>query len=359
MKRATQHIPKFVLLFPVRRMNSHSRVLWEKIAKLVNSNRNTRLILIDKTSGNIATAFFVDVIPFEKLTFRQENPERGMFSSLSNLYISENEWVAQIHDDDDFGGSLEFDEEISTNTLLRPTICIKGKKPKSAIDEDDFPPAFILFSFLPANLWNQFIKYIDAQGANCSPALDVALSFAARSICSTRGLPGFNYEYSNDNWSNRISQFRSLRRYMVSDGWGALSNSIVAEFQSRVDRLIFAFWLENNREVLSEIGLSSEALLHFQASTLHRIRIQTAIFVTVVVDKLLSLGTNRKFSSQLRFAEATRLRLGAYRLIFATYKSRDLNMLILLLQFLSKEFKDSPLQNRIDFWTSYMQKQVN
>jgi hypothetical protein len=100
-------------------------------------------------------------------------------------------------------------------------------------------PALILFCFLPALLWNTFTEYVRSQRISSSPALDVALHKVGTLCFQRKLMKDYSYTYRTSNWDRASLKRESIRKYMLSDGWGIFTSEIHAEFISKVDQFVF------------------------------------------------------------------------------------------------------------------------
>lgn len=232
-----------VILFPVRRVHDKSKVLWNKIGELINSNSTLRLVLIDKTINSEATKFFLSLGMNGKIQFLQCDPTESIFLSQSKIKLPSDHWVSQIHDDDDFAGQVIFPSRANNSSVLQPKIRITTprlatmsyKVPKSKL------PASILFSFIPSEIWNLFTDYIRAQGEECSPSLDVALNFVCEKKFQFVEMPSFEYIYHYEHWQSRKHAKKSISNYMDHDGWEFTATLSLRNLLPKLTNCFFRF----------------------------------------------------------------------------------------------------------------------
>jgi len=336
-----------VILFPVRRVHDKSKVLWNKISELINSNSTLRLVLIDKTINSEATKFFLSLGMNGKIQFLQCDPTESIFLSQSKIKLPPDHWVSQIHDDDDFAGQVIFPSRANNSSVLQPNIRITTSRlatmsyrvPKSKL------PASILFSFIPSEIWNLFTGYIRAQGEECSPSLDVALNFVCEKKFQFVEMPSFEYIYHYEHWQSRKHAKKSISIYMDHDGWGIHSDVITAEFASQIDKLLFSVWCNRRLFIHDQTGFLQSAFESITPTRRHILRIQVKIIYLFIL-----IGFVRVFRSN-NFLKLKRERVKLLSLIVAAYYSNTSHELAEVLTRISKIPSLHKLNKRFEFWS--------
>ena len=337
-----------VILFPVRRINSESKVLWEKIAMLIKSSSNVRLVVIDKTPNKEASQFFSGLIISEKIKFLPCDSRESIFLSQSKVNIPPRTWVSQIHDDDDFQGQVVLPVKPNPNSILRPRISVvtsffgirrlKLLSPKV--------PASILFSFIPSEIWNSFTGYIRAQKGECSPSLDIALNFVCMQLYETVDLPSFQYLYNNGHWATRQRARKAISKYMYGDGWGLHSNIITAEFASKIDKLLFSLWCDKHTSLPKTAGLAQSAFESLIPTKWHILN----LWLNARCQNL-SLFIFKSIKGSV-WADMRKEHIQIVSLISRAYSSKSSYELAQILKQISQISSLYNVRNRLTFWYS-------
>lgn len=353
--------PKFVIVCPFTKFTDKQEKLLSKIIRLASRDSVSRILLIDKTIDSKVEKAYRNLVAYENVTCVVRSREESLFASLSCVNLNEGEWIGQIHDDDDFQGSLGFSRLTGAKEILRPTIKISSNEhPRLSTSlELVTSPAFILFSFLPSPIWNQFAGYIRAQGKNCSPALDVALSFITSLICEFKELETYTYIYNSDNWLGRFNRIMSIRRYMQFDNWGSFSGQVMAEFSNQMDKLGLAVWLEREQFASRGLRLAPIALDSLSPSKWHLYRIKVAALVMNTIAKSSRFFRPFCFRNLPDFIGFVARRQSIYSTVVGIYQSRDLYEIAGYLERLLVIDEIQPLHTRISFWIENLKSVPN
>jgi hypothetical protein len=242
-------VPGVVLIFPITRAPSPRNESWPNFVRLIQESKLYSIVIFDKTQSHAATSFFLkqDLDLDCYCYIVQRDPLEGIFDSQKVISLDPNLWIIQVHDDDGWLGRISLPDQVFNKTIYVPTIRSGNKE--YDVSESISVPAHTLFSLIPANLWNSFTDYIDAQGGHIAPSADSSLSLIAKLQYKHERLAGFTYIYSDRHWDNRLRIRSELRKLSRMDGWGELSGSTSAVLTAHVDQICFSLFVANEETV--------------------------------------------------------------------------------------------------------------
>lgn len=232
---------EIVLIYPIIRSNQTSAVEWHNLLDFFNHSSMSCLIVIDKTTSNIATKFFMHNFSQEDkdLFILPRNRQDTLFDSLGELILDENLWITQIHDGDDkWNGKIETSMLMDSRTVYFSDYYKYSSKNIKKKQEDFSMPNRIVFSLVPAKIWNKFSKLIQDQRFHVAGSFDFTLNFMAETFCNFQYFSGYNYYWNEENWVTRKIARSHLKRLARADGWEFFSSPEIANFNRTVDCLV-------------------------------------------------------------------------------------------------------------------------
>ena len=186
-----------VILFPVTRTGPQAISKWKKLVKFVCENSIHSLVVIDKTEGSSAYEFFWHdkslAATLTNLYVLKRTLNESHYDSLGGVFLPKNLWVIQFHDDDDWDGKIEIPSNSSLREVILLGCYVTGKLGAPEEAKDLSIPARILFSLVPATLWNKFSQLILDQERHTAGSLDSTLSLMATLSCTFSSITSFNY----------------------------------------------------------------------------------------------------------------------------------------------------------------------
>ncbi len=231
--------PKIALIMPITRSGSSSESKWRAALSFVESSKIEFLVIIDKTNDGSATNFFMEHFTLSDRTLYivPRSITESHYESLGSIQLEENIWTMQLHDDDDWEGSVALPNPIDPCTAYYSRFFIKNQS-NNFIEEDDFLyPARINFVLIPFHIWNKFAQMIQDQKFHVAGSMDSTLNTMVQVTCKFVAISDFLYFYDNHNWANRAAARRSLLKLTEIDGWGIWATVDIALFSRLLDNL--------------------------------------------------------------------------------------------------------------------------
>lgn len=232
--------PGLVLLCPVTRSGAEATLCWDRIISTIATSAVYALVVIDKTKTGEASKFFsrrAQSIKSRLFILRRDSSEQ-IFDSQKFVRLDEWLWIGQLHDDDHWEGQLRLpDAGLELNDLCLCKFALEAGERTTHPAEDHMPPARVVFSWIPAQLWNRVCDFIDAQGGHIAGSVDNTISMIALLSCRKRYVDHFTYIYSDHHWGSRREAEDHLRRLSAVDGWKEFSGSAIAIVNRTFDNI--------------------------------------------------------------------------------------------------------------------------
>ena len=231
--------PNLVILFPVTRVGLNAKKRWSALISTINASQVSALVVIDKTGKGEAKEYF-DAHARElntKLYILERDPLEPIFNSQKYVLLDEMLWIQQIHDDDTWEGFLSIPSSAEKSDLFLVQFHMDNSYSFTQTNDENAPPARVIFSAIPAHVWNRFSEFICAQGGHVAGSMDSTLSTVALIICNSKLLLNFKYFYSSRHWSSRSEANSHLKNLSFTDGWSDLSSTEIAILNRLYDNL--------------------------------------------------------------------------------------------------------------------------
>jgi hypothetical protein len=232
-------LPNLVILFPVTRVGLKAEKRWSALISTINASQVSSLVVIDKTGKGEAREYFnahANEIN-TRLYIIERDPREPIFDSQKYVLLDEMLWIQQLHDDDTWDGFLCVPPSADKSDLFLVQFHTGNNSSFTQINDQKAPPARVIFSAIPAHVWNRFSEFICAQGGHVAGSMDSTLSTVALNICNLKLLPDFNYFYSSRHWSRRSAADSHLKSLSFTDGWSELSSVEIAILNRLYDNL--------------------------------------------------------------------------------------------------------------------------
>lgn len=346
-------LPNLVILFPVTRVGLNAEKRWRALISTINASQVSALIVIDKTGEGEAKAYFnarakeLDT----RLYIIERDPLEPIFDSQKYVLLDEMLWIQQLHDDDTWDGFLCLPSSVEKSDLFLVQFYMGTASSFTQSNDEKAPPARVIFSAIPAHVWNRFSAFICAQGGHVAGSMDSTLSTVALIICDLKSLPNFNYFYSSHHWSRRSEANSHLKNLSLTDGWGELSSPEVAILNRLFDNLsalnFFSDLIPNRKIIEAQNVLLSSYQPGFPKRLQLMFSFALANYFLVPLFKALAWMGFRSLSSTVRHFEESAIRK---RLIVKSIKADSLSK---ILDFIENDLsgKATPkLAARFNFW---------
>jgi hypothetical protein len=244
---------KLVLMFPMTRGIHLNSNRWKKLISTVNDSEVCTLVLIDKTKDYHATDFFIEHRKQinSELVILQRPHNEPTHDSQSLIRLDFGLWILQMHDDDDWTGSINLPDHIDEMTVFRTQFTIVNGSKSTLVQGIGTPDCRAIFSILPSRVWNQFASFIQDQGGHVAGSIDSSLNIVVSKIEPCEIIETFNYIYDNRHWDKRRNANKQLRKITEEDGWGQFATiemSLVGRTIDGITSLIyFSSFLEKDQ----------------------------------------------------------------------------------------------------------------
>jgi hypothetical protein len=230
-----------VLLFPITRTGSSAIEVWFKLAETAIQSKVHALIVIDKTPESQAFEYFWNnanlLSSGINLYVLKRSIKESHYDSLGGIFLANNLWIIQIHDDDSWDGIIELPGDVHPDEIVLFSLFVSGFGSLPIDDLDISMPARILFSLIPSKLWNKFSALLLDQHRHTAGSSDSTLSTMASVSSDFRKWSSFNYYYDDRNWRDNKESTFHLSRLAEDDGWENWSSPQIAVINRAIDSL--------------------------------------------------------------------------------------------------------------------------
>lgn len=228
-----------VLLFPVTRIGEHAINKWNQLVLLCNKSKITSLVVIDKTANREALNFFSnqEFIGNFDIWILIRPASEAIYDSQKYIKLNEKSWIIQLHDDDEWDGSLELKNVTNDQVAFQFPFFVGTKVEHRSNYLFDNLPSRINFTLIPSFVWNRFTNFIEAQSGHIAGSADATLNMVVRDICVISNLDDFCYFYNIRHWKDDKLSRIHLTELSKSDGWGTFSSPEIAVINRTLDNL--------------------------------------------------------------------------------------------------------------------------
>jgi hypothetical protein len=231
--------PGLVILFPITRTGEQAEKKWLQIVHLCNQSKIAGLVVIDKTPNNDALKFFSSQ-RFERshsvwILIRPST--EPIYDSQKYVKIPQDSWIIQLHDDDDWNGSLGLPDHDQTLMAFQVQFFVGSKSQHTNSKIYDELPARVNFTLIPSVIWNRFTSFIESQSGHIAGSADATLNMVVRDVCLFSTFLDFSYYYNIRHWNNDRSGKTHLTDLSREDGWEHFSSPEIAVINRTVDNL--------------------------------------------------------------------------------------------------------------------------
>ena len=273
-----------VILFPVTRVGEQAAKKWQQIVKLCNDSKITSLVVIDKTPNQDALKFF------SRQKFEQNHSvwilirptKEAIYDSQKFIRISPNSWIIQLHDDDEWDGSLQLFDHNQTLAAFQVGFFVGSKSKHTKSKNYDELPARVNFTLVPSLVWNRFTSFIESQSGHIAGSADATLNMIVRDVCLLSSNLEFSYYYNMRHWHNDRAGKIHLTELSREDGWKHFSSPEIAVINRTIDNLAALSYFSSlyDKEKLSA-GILRE-LKTFEINELKRLFLRCQIGLTKI-----------------------------------------------------------------------------
>lgn len=330
---------------------------WEKLISTVNCSSVGTLVLIDKTPLHQATDFFSKKekgISANLIILKRPRYE-PTHDSQSLITLEDGLWIIQMHDDDEWEGSLEIPIESNDNAIVRTNFFLVNSGSNTEIADLNWPDCRSIFSLLPSRVWNRFSRLISEQGGHVAGSIDSSLNIAVNLIepklLSTR----FRYFYDNRHWVSRYRSKKHLIRLTEEDGWedfATIEMSLVSRTIDGIASLIFF------RDLYPDVDLRMQIAKWISVTKPHGLRTywkKTELIILVLCSKLFEMLNNLVLGDmQQPFRNAVLYR----RILVTAWEGKEAKDYLEIVEILLKLDSLPLLKSRFDFWQRELRKYI-
>lgn len=239
--------PGLVILFPITRIGERAEKKWLQIVQLCNESKIAGLVVIDKTTNNDALKFFSNQ-RFENnhsvwILIRPST--EAIYDSQKYVRISQNSWIIQLHDDDDWNGNLVLPGNHRNLAAFQVQFFVGSKSQHTKNKSNDKLPARVNFTLIPSLVWNRFTSFIESQSGHIAGSADATLNMVVRDVCLFSNILDFSYYYNIRHWNNDKLSKLHLTDLSRQDGWNQFSSPEIAVINRTVDNLAALSYFSN------------------------------------------------------------------------------------------------------------------
>lgn len=343
--------PEIVLIFPITRDISKNSEKWKSVLEFVENSEIGTLLIIDKTELRSASTYFMDYFYFsnKRLVVFPRSINDTLFDSVGEIVLDKNMWIIQLHDDDKWNGTITLPEVAQSSSVYFSDFYLESDtKGKHKINDYSMPNR-IVFSLVPANLWNRFSKLIQDHQYHVAGSFDFTFNLMAHLSCKFVYQPGFEYHWKDDNWDTSKNAIAHLTKLAQSDGWKEWSSPEIANFNRTVDCLSAINYIKDLSDSETIAAEIRKLLLSFRPSIKKRIKygvLFPILKVEIELRKILFFATKSKhFNSELQTEQ-----MNLYRFIVMSWRIKTLGDVIDSINFLDSMKNFKALKLRFQFW---------
>ena len=353
----TTHSPNIVVLLPITRTTIKAQKNWLKILEILDNSKVSSLVILDKTPNEEATTFFKDSFRFEfmDLYIIRRPPDEPIYDSQKFITLDRGLWILQLHDDDEWDGSLSIPENAQDFDLFTTNFYVINNSKSEYIKWENSPPARINFTLIPSQIWNHFVKFIDSQGGHVAGSVDSTLNLVSRLICFRKSLSSFSYYYDDRHWRNRSNASKNLINLAAQDGWSELASVEIQIMNRNIDNLVAVSFFQEFISTKTQSVITSELLRSFRPSLKRRLitllKFSVYTICKVLVYFLEKINTLIYFK-QISYYLESRQKL--YRLVMKSWKIRKSTDILKLIYVFENSIQHPSLSARFVFWKSIL-----
>jgi hypothetical protein len=348
-----------VILVPITRIGAEAAEKWQDIVVTVNLSEVQTLVIIDKTPNQEASKYFKSIsdnLSAELLILVRPIAEQ-YFDSMKYIKLDEQLWILQLHDDDAWEGKLKIPDQFDDQRIFLSSFVSVNKHRAIAITNTQSFPQRIIFSCLPAQIWNKFVNFIEHQGGHTAGSADSTLALIAYASSEFHLNKDFTYFYSTGNWDNRKFAQKHLTKLSLDDGWESLSSPRIAVMNRSIDNIAgLLFFRENIRRDIFEKTLESQ-IHSFRISRLKRVVFKFFVYVFgYLILPILNVLFTITLGSLSGKNHAVYVRASGiqnqFKLVLILDEIRDIQSLLNFIQNDLRNLNFPKLSERFDFWVS-------
>jgi hypothetical protein len=349
--------PKIVLVFPVTRELKDYPDRWQEVIEFVQRSNIETLLVIDKTTQGSATDFFMNSFTTneKRLIVLPRSIKDTLFDSVGEIELDQNMWIVQLHDDDSWSGSISLPASVDSETVYTFDFYLHSKNKKLVQILDFSMPNRIVFSLVPAKIWNRFSQLVRDENYHVAGSFDYTLNGMAQLSCRFERQTGFNYNWKDDNWDSRKNSTDHLTHLAQNDGWEDWSSPEIANFNRSIDSLVSLTYI---RDMLSSSSIESEAkklISGFKPRVRRKLKywlLNPTFSVEIAIRSRFFIF---KGKNEERYLELWRRR-DLHKFIQQTWRVNSVLDLINLITYMQSLNSFEKLQHRFAFWKEALLK---
>jgi hypothetical protein len=340
-----------VILFPMTRSLESNSTRWQSLITTANSSDVGTLVLIDKTASYQATRYFAERQAGIKphVVILQRPRTEPTHDSQRLIKLDAGLWIIQMHDDDDWEGSLTIPKTSNLNTIFRTNFSLVGPDGTLNAENSDWPDCRSIFSLLPSDVWNRFAALISAQGGHVAGSIDSSLNIAASLIRPQELVQNFRYIYDNRHWQSKKLSRQHLAKLTIEDGWGEFSTVEISLVSRVIDGLSSLMFFS---DFYSRSALHAQLDCWIRATKPNMLKIpvkQLTIFVLILLEYLLQVS---RIAPKL--GSIIHSRIIYHRILLWAWRAKNLNDYLKIIEVLHSLDFLKRLKPRFDFWKTQL-----
>ena len=344
--------PEIVLIYPIIRSDEQSIANWQKLLVFFNKSSIKSLVVIDKTETNIAIDYFNQNFSDtnKHLYLMPRSLEDTLFDTVGEVVLDKNMWIIQIHDGDDkWRGDINPSILVDTNTVYFSDYFKYSLENSPVIQEDFSMPNRIVFSLVPSNLWNVFVRFIQDQKHHVAGSSDFTLNYMAKVFAKFQYFQGYSYYWNEENWISRRIATIHLKKLAQADGWESFSSPEVAIIARTIDCLVSLNYLKDIGDPKAMQKRSVELLTSFKLSRLRIYRCNLKIIGLTVVLWSMSCFYKCTLRTNMKVVD-TRNRIDLFKFLKLSSESNSIQHILVLIHNLQQRNEFQKLETRFIVW---------
>jgi hypothetical protein len=344
--------PEIVLIYPIIKSDQQSIANWQKLLAYFNDSSIKSLVVVDKTETKIAIDYFNQNFTHTNkyIYFMPRSPDDTLFDTVGEVVLDKNMWIIQIHDgDDEWTGDINPSILVDENTVYFSDYFRYSLKNSPVIQKDFSMPNRIVFSLVPTNLWNIFVRIIQDQKHHVAGSSDFTLNFMAKVFAKFQYFPGYSYYWNEENWISRRIATIHLKKLALADGWKSFSSPEIAIICRTIDCLVSLNYLKDIGDSKSMQRRSEELLASFKLSRIRIHMYNFEILRLTIVLRLRSCFYKSVGCNKMKLLD-TQCQIDLFRFLKLSSESSSIQHVLNLIYKLQQRNEFQKLETRFIVW---------
>ena len=353
--------PEIVLIYPIIRSDKQSIANWQKLLVFFNKSSINSLVVMDKTETNIAIDYFNQNFTDndKHLYLMPRSRDDTLFDTAGEVELDENMWIIQIHDgNDEWRGDINPSILVDVNTVYFSDYFKYSLENSPVMQEDFSMPNRIVFSLVPSNLWNVFVRFIQDQKHHVAGSSDFTLNYMAKVFAKFQYFQGYSYYWNEENWISRRIATIHLKKLAQADGWESFSSPEVAIIARTIDCLVSLNYLKDFGDPKLMQKRSQELLTSFKLSRLRIYGFNFKIIGLTIVLWSICCFSKSTLHKKMKVVD-TKSRIDLLKFLKLSSESNSIQHILILIHILQQRNEFQKLETRFIVWEKNLTELIN